>query len=355
MRIFWLTLCTFALLLPTMAMPPQPVTLLLTTVREIVSTTGIFLSPVAQSKQESWVVIRIVTDQFSGCGTISTSTPGGSIPFSGSYMVMHQLGAAIASPSGRYSWSQPLTIMRAAFNPLHPDQQWVRWHQSFLFFGSQSVGNVPQSTTRYLLCILHEKVPGQDKFTDVHLIPAGWQEEVLPAVRYLRVHPTLAASPVALRGLLHDPNPYLVVTALQLLAAGRSLAPADLDAVISSGDPKLIASSIILSRLYSCPDGETEIRWLMARVPVLKSMEQLEGVALGLLATDPLTMNSTPLPTDDLPGQPSIGALFGTQNNDFRTKLAPAIRQRLKVLEPGGAPADDRWRAIDFYCRQFGV
>ncbi len=356
MKILQSTLLALALLLPTAAAQSAQLRNAdrsAETHQEITGAVGSYLPLIAQSKQDTWVLVKIITDQLSGC-----ATPSGFTTISGSYRVVQQLGVAAAGRAGRYSWSQPSAILRSAFQSGRPDPAEARWFASQLFSYRTDDGRTPQSATRYLICILHEKAAGQDKFTNVHLVPEGWQNDLLSAVIYLRAHPKLgdlnaaASDQTQLRGLLHSPNPYLVLTALQLLAASKSLTPADMDVVLSSTDVIVIASSLVIARLYSWSDIDNNAKWLTDRVNTIKSLEQLEGVANGILAASPFGMMMSPSPITDLSGNI---ALSKPQTSNYATSLIPLVRQKLKELDPNDGTVDVEWRDIDSICREFGA
>ncbi len=321
------------------------------TSEEIVGAVGTYLPPVAQSKQNAWELIKVVSDQFSGC-----ATPSGRANISGSYTVIQQLGIATAHHSGTYSWSQPNAIFRFASGG-RPDPEMSRWLES-AYFSYRSDGSLPQSATRYLICIVNEKATGQDKFTEVHLIPASWRDYVAPAVLYLRAHPkqndlnAVASIMGEARSLLHNTNPCLVLTGLQLLAAEKHLTTADIEAATSSTNLNIIACSIALSRLYAWTDQDNYAQWMVARVAAIKSMKMLEGVAngIGTTASAAIVLYSGPFPS-----------LSGTHQlvrpQDIRdwTGLPPLVRQKLKELDPNGGIADERWVNIDSICRHLGA
>jgi hypothetical protein len=336
----WLLLATVAQATPLeMADAPQ----------EILGAAGSYLPLVAHSKQATWQLIKVVTDQFSG-----TEYENGYVTVSGSYVVIYQLGAGVAFPEGRYSWSQPAGISTLSYTEGQTDPELSRWLEAELF-SCRLEGKIPQSATRILLCTLHEKAAGQDKFTNVHLVPMDWQRYVLPAVTYLRSHPNLDVPSDAASGwtqaksLLHDSNPYLVLSALQLLAASKNLTPADMDTAFSSTDSKVIACSIVIEQLYLWSDIASNAQWLRTKIATIKSLNQLEGVAFGILSTSPLTMRMSPGLGNDLP--PAMKALAQPENN-FNVTLLPLVRQKLTELDPNGGPADERWRNIDAICRQ---
>ena len=321
------------------------------TSEEIVGAVGTYLPLVASSRQDTWVVIKVVSDQYSGC-----ATPSGRATISGSYTVIQQLGVATAHHSGTYSWSQPNAIFRSASRG-RPDSVMLRWLES-AYFSYRSDGSLPQSATRYLICIVNEKATGQDKFTEVHLIPASWRDYVAPAVLYLCAHPKLsslnapASTMEEVRSLLHNTNPCLVLTGLQLLAADKHLTTADIEAATSSTNLNIIACSIALSRLYAWTDQDNYAQWMLARVAAIKSMNMLEGVENGIGATASAAM---------MLYSSSVLGLSGTQRlvrpQDLRdwTGLPPLVRKKLKELDPNGGPSDARWVNIDSICRQFGA
>jgi len=321
------------------------------TSEEIVGAVGTYLPLVASSRQDTWVVIKVVSDQYSGC-----AAPSGRANISGSYSVVQQLGTATAHHSGTYSWSQPNAIFRSASRG-RPDPVMLRWLESD-FFSYRSDGGHPKSATRYLVCILHEKALGQDKFTEVHLVPAAWRNDVLSAVVYLRAHPKLndltapASSMEEARSLLHNSNPYLVLTALQLLAAGKHLTTADIEAATSSTDLNIIACSIALSRLYAWTDQDNYAQGMLARVAAIKSMNLLEGVANGICATASAAMM---LYSSSVPGLSGTQRLVRPQDIRDWTGLPPLLRQKLKELDPNGGIADERWVNIDSICQQLGA
>jgi hypothetical protein len=345
-------LVTFALLLrPATALPAPSATV--NAPEEILGAVGTYLPLVARSKQETWEVVKVVTDQFSG-----TATPSGLANISGSYSVIHQLGGSGVNASGRYSWPEPSISAGAASLPGRPDPARSSWLESTLF-AYKFDGKMPQSATRYLLCILHEDSVGQDKFTDVHLIPNGWQDDVLPAVRYLRTHPKLSdptttASWIQARSLLRDANPYLVVTALQLLAASKNLQSTDMNAALFSSDTKVIACSIAVWQIYAASGSDQNTQWLMSQVTATSSLNQLEGVALGILASSPFTRMDASYPVD-LPNLPDATKSPVSHDNSLETSLMPIVRQKLKELDPNGIAADEQWYTIDSICRLFGA
>ena len=318
---------------------------------EIIGAVGTYLPLVAQSRQDNWVLIKVVSDQYSGC-----AAPSGRANISGSYTVVQQLGTATVHHSGTYSWSQPNAIFRFASGG-RPDPEMSRWLES-AYFSYRSDGSLPQSATRYLICIVNEKATGQDKFTEVHLIPASWRDYVAPAVLYLRAHPkqkdlnAVASIMGEARSLLHSTNPCLVLTGLQLLAAEKHLTTADIEAATSSTNLNIIACSIALSRLYAWTDQDNYAQWMLARVAAIKSMKMLEGVAngIGATASAAIVLYSSPFPS-----------LSGTHRlvrpQDIRdwTGLPPLVRQKLKELDPNGGIADEHWVNIDSICRQLGA
>ncbi len=345
-------LLTWVLLLPTIAaraglQEPTDVT------REIAGAVGSYLPPVAQSKQNTWELVKVVTDRFSGC-----ATPSGLATISGSYTVVQQIGAPIVVHNGRYSWSQPNIPARAASIAGRPAPEEARWLESTLF-AYRSDGEMPQSATRFLLCILHEKATGQDMFTNVHLVPDSWREDVLPAVLYLRKHPqlnnpkTTSASLVQARSLLHNANPYLVLTALQLLASNKDLTPIDMDAAFATSDARVIACSLVVAHLYSWSDLPSNVQWLKAKVAAIQSLNQLEGVAFGLFTIAPYSMAMEAGSITDLPNLPKPPEHQETRTIvQNHTDLLPLVRQKLAELDPNGTTADEQWRNIDQICRQ---
>jgi hypothetical protein len=157
------------------------------TPQEISGAVGSFLPLAAQSNQETWKLIRVVTDQTSGCGDIMS----GETTVSGSYTVVQQLGTTAAKQSGNYIWSHHSGTIRAATSKMQLKSTLEPQSGDGLFsddrlFSYRFDGRIPQSATRYILCILHENATGQDKFTNVHLVPDHWQNDVLPAISYLR-------------------------------------------------------------------------------------------------------------------------------------------------------------------------
>lgn len=237
-----------------------------------------------------------------------------------------------------------------------------RWLESFLFaYPSPYPPNAhPQrNASRYLVCLLHEEAWGQDKFTDIHLVPAGWEADALPAVRYLRAHPQLSGwgmpdpTRTQTRALLSNANPYLVLTAVQQLAASRSLAAADLDAALSSADQRVVAAGLALVRFYGWADTDANAWWLTEKVSKIASLDQLETFAVGVLDASPLGLTLSPTPTADLPLLPQATASSRSKRSALETEVIPAVRRRLNALAPQGRPADARWRTIDGICRSF--
>ena len=314
---------------------------------EVIGPVGTYLPLVAQSKHDTWVLIKATPDPISGF-----ATPGGAM-ISGSYTVVQALGAAAVSRTGVYSWRDS-GFATAAFVLGQPSPQFTHELESSLF-SYPADGQASQGTTGTLLCLLHEKAPGQDKFTSVHFVPDGWQEDMLPAVEYLRTHPQLSdsnatsVSTVQVKKLLHNPNPYLVLTALQLLASRKALTPADMDAALSLTDETVIASSVVIAELYSWPELSANAQWLRSKIAAVKSLNQLEGVAFGVSTITPDLLALYSISTEDLPGVPKLPAINGT---DFGASLKPLVRQKLNALDPKGGASDERWRNIDAICRQ---
>lgn len=309
-----------------------------------------YLPSVARSKQDTWVLIKIAPDQTSGF-----AAPGGAT-ISGSYSIVKAIAGTVAKSDGTYTWSEPNSFPISASIAGRPNYGYSRWLESSTF-SYPSISTVAQGVSRTLICILHEKTPGQDKFTNVHLVPDDWQENVLPAVLYLRNHPQLSAlkmpntSLIQARALLHNPNPYLVVTALQLLASSKNLTRADMTTVFASPDAKLIACSLVIAHLYSWSDLPENARWLRTKVAAIKSLNQLEGVAFGMFTLAPYSMAMESSPISDLPNipQPQAGS---TKQSPDDADLLLLIRKKLVEIDPNGGPADDRWRNIDQICRQ---
>ncbi len=350
MKIIQFTLLALALFSPT-AIAQAASFRMGDTSDEIVGAVGTYLPIVAQSKQNTWELIKVVSDQFSGC-----ATPSGRADISGSYTVVQQLGTATPHQSGMYSWSQPNTFARFASGG-RPDPEMSRWLES-TYFSHRSNATLPQNATHYIICIVNEKVPGQDKFTAVHLVPTAWRDYVLPAVAHLRAHPELndlnasASTMGEVRSLLHNPNPYLVLTALQLLAADKHLTTADVEAAASSTDLNIIACSIALSRLYAWSDQDNYPQWMLTHIAAIQSMNLLEGVANGIRATTSFAMGMYYSPVPSL-----SGTRRRLRPQDIRdwTGLPPLVRQKLKELDPSGGTADERWVNIDSICQQFGA
>jgi hypothetical protein len=315
---------------------------------EVVGPVGSYLPLVAQTEQNTWVLIKVTPDPISGF-----ASPGGA-KVSGSYIVIQTFGGTVANHSGTYLWSQPDGFPIVSFIAGRPNPGFTRWLECGLF-AYPTNGETPHGATNTLLCLMHENTPGQDEFTSVHFVPDDWQEYVLPAVLYLRNHPQLEtlkvtnASMVQIRSLLHNPNPYLVLTSLQLLASRKNLTTADMNAALSSTDTKVIAYSIVIAELYSWPALATNAQWLRDRITAVKSLNQLEGVAFGVSTIAPNLLDLYSIPTEDLPGVTKLPGMYG---NDFGASLVPLVRQRLTELDPNGGPTDERWRNIDYICRQ---
>ncbi len=323
--------------------------------KEVSGAVGSYLPLIAQSRQDAWVLVKVVTDQLSGCATRS-----GFSTISGSYTVIQQLGASVAKRSGRYSWSQRSTIFRASTKILRFDPELSRWRDSELF-SYRSDGKMPQSATRYLLCILNEGASGQDKFTDVHLVPEDWQDNVLPAVLYLRDHPYPSllnftdAAYVQTRSMVHSRNPFLVLTALQLLAANKKLTIEDMDVILSSTDVREVAAGIAISQIYSWTDLDTNSQWLKTRILGLRSIVQLEGVAVGILAANSFFSAVYTNPTTDLPELPDSTTPVEQQRGRREIYLTTAVRQKLNEIDPSGGSANAQWNEINSVCQLYGV
>ena len=350
MKILQLTLLASALILSTNVALSAPLDMV-DAPQEVLGAVGSYLPLVAQSQQNTWELVKVATDQFSG-----TNYENGFVTVSGSYTVIHQLGSAVGASSGRYSWSRPNAIRRASKRGRLPDAGRSQWLAPSLFENRVDNG-VPQSATRYFFCVLHEKAEGQDKFTDVHLVPNDWEADVLPAVVYLRAHPALtglnAADPnlAQIRALLRNPNPYLVLTAIQLLAIRKSLTTADMDVALSSAEPRVVAGSLAVAQLYAWTVSDVNAQWMTERVAKINSLNQLEGIAVGLVAVSPSNLMFAPSPTTDLPDLPKATPALGQKESNFETSLAPIMRRKLNELDPDGGSADARWRVIDNACQ----
>ena len=320
---------------------------------QVLGPASTYMPLVAGGTGDKWVLLKVTPDQNPLNGF---ATPGGST-VSGHYTVIGELGVEGAAQSGNYSWPEQTMVSLSG-----PGEQVQRSFSRWLELGwfAYPVNTQPtQSVTRYLLCLLHDKSSGQDKFTDVHFVPKEWESDLHPAVLYLRSHPEmtapLAAGPALVQAhtLLHNSNPYLVLTAAQLLLASGNLTSTDMDTLLASADQRIIAASLVLARFYHWDYVDGNTQWLTDRIAKVRSLDQLEAVAFGVFAGSPRTLTFYPNPTTDLPTLPPPAKLPRSYKSGLEAEIIPAIRQRLKELAPSGSPADTRWLTIDGICRSF--
>jgi len=153
---------------------------------EIAGASGTFLPLIATDSGSDWVVVKIVTDRFSGS---AAAAPGAPAVISGRYNVLQYLGLSSSVSGGLYCWSRPTGL---SFNTgtLTNDPSASGWFQSQLFSCRLDDG-LSQSATRYIICRLNSRASGSGVFSDVHLVPDGWQGNVRSAVLFICKRQTL--------------------------------------------------------------------------------------------------------------------------------------------------------------------
>jgi hypothetical protein len=162
-------------------------------------------------------------------------------------------------------------------------------------------------------------------------------------------------SQTQVRSLLHESNPYLVLTSLQLLASSKSLTPADMETAFAFPDTKVVACSLVIAHLCLWSDVPSNAQWLKTKVSAIQAINQLEGVAYGLFVIAPYIRVMYPSSADDFPNVlklPAQQEAEVTKQEATDTDLLPLVRQKLTELDPNGNPTDERWRDIDQICRQ---
>ena len=330
---------------------------------EVISASTTDLTMVAQSPDKPWAVVEILPDPVSGephtrdfPGKPSRTT----ITASGTYRVLSQLGYKIQHDSGTYNW--PVTSFATDYI------SGAKWDMVAPF------QYVADGKKRYAICQIHEDQTGEDIVSDIHRIPTGWQNEFGAAVTYLKAHPGLgttnsdAAQASELRKLLSNPNSCLALAAAKILTGKSEFTTTDMHTILVANDPKLIASAVSISALSEWSKTDKPItQYLENQTPKLTSLDQLEGISMGLAAASRIAVTpsvygitgitpeserrfKTPIP------KTASKALPANQFDVSETSIVQvvkAVRQRLVTLTPVGSPAGANAAITDVMCRYF--
>lgn len=174
------------------------------------------LSQIAQQSQATWVVLQTIPDV---PGSTIVEQPAyvdhkhkrivdvgsESKPLvKGQYKVLVALTKPPQEMSGRYRWETRLPNYYR-YTVGSPDKDW--------FFINESV----------LVCRINDELQGSDRYEEIDLIPALWQEFVKPALEFYQANAELfdaknvAQNETRLRELLDDPNPLTAIAACKVL------------------------------------------------------------------------------------------------------------------------------------------
>ena len=310
------------------------------------------LTNVAQSAGQPWTLLHLAPNYTSGRLVIKKFQPNGQIlpedvghSVSGTYAVTCQLGFPLSQEEGEFYWDFPqATFSKEQRKPVIASEP---------FFATDD------DKGRYLLCLLHEKESGAKRFSNVHLVPDEWQADVLPAVTYFRAHPALL-TPDALNGshaiALHDalaaltsnPNPYIVLTAYQLLLKVNRFSQEDMARVLALPNTKLMASIVSAACLNGWPVPDNNRTWFIGRIKTAHSLEQLEGISLGISCAWNIYEDNSPYKAEA-----DVRSSSPDQFAPIDVMMGEA-RRRLQVLYAQPLATDERAHAIDEVLRGCG-
>jgi hypothetical protein len=155
-----------------------------------------------------WVLMRITPDTSSG---IFQQRRPFTLMMSGSWKLIAALTKAPDRRSGRYGWEEPINLFARV----------ISIEDLYNIFRHHKEGGS-------IICRYNPKAKGADQFASVCLIPRQWEEYAGPAVTYLQqnLERLRQKSPQVtndLRVLLDHKNPFVAVTACNLLAERNGL------------------------------------------------------------------------------------------------------------------------------------
>ncbi len=216
-----------------------------------------------------WVLMRITPSNSSGNG-YTRKGGHGVIMIGGSWKLIAALTKAPDRRSGRYRWEEPF-------------KGWIR---NISIKDLYTI--VRQKEGGSIICRYNPKARGADQFASVCLIPRQWEEYAGPALTYLQknLERLRQKSPQVtkdLRVLLDHKNPFVAVTACNLLAERNGL-----DQDFARGPlagAKGYRQAIFTYLLLTHPLRMKQDQWFKELSRVIETAgnsKQLEGVALGI-------------------------------------------------------------------------
>ena len=219
-----------------------------------------------------WVLMRITPANSSGSG-YTRKGKHGVIMIGGSWKLIAALTKAPDRRSGRYRWEEPF-------------KGWIR---NISIKDIYTI--VRQKEGGSIICRYNPKAKGADQFASVCLIPRQWEKYARPALTYLqknleRLQQKNPQVTDELRVLLDHKNPFVAVTACNLLAETNGL---DQDFARGSlagakGYRQAIFTYLLLTHPLRMKQDQS-FEELSRIIETADNSKQLEGAALGIFAS----------------------------------------------------------------------
>jgi hypothetical protein len=302
------------------------------------------LIAVVEQPQKKWVLIEVVPDQFSNM-TVGFLDPTESTPtvvrwqrlVSGSYSVIRAFGAPLNTSEGKFSW------------PF--DQIVTNFNEPFLrnsLFSRQS-GNQVQ-----FVCILNENQSGKAIFTDPVRVPISEQENLVPAIEFIRQHQEMLSNDLtpttiaALESDISNPNHLVALAAVRCLVIAGQFSANDMATLLSYRDIVTSSAAVAIAQMYGWGNDLPNSQWLIAKISMAKSPAIPEAFAIGAHAASNILSSQAWYG----PPQGSVQLTPGDYLIDKR--LMAATRARLGIPQSTGRQQDLYYYAADDSCRSFG-
>jgi len=194
----------------------------------------------------------------------------------GKYKSLATLSMNYVPPSGQYQW---LTKQEGFFEERD---------LPFVEVGEDGGPNAGGTFVTDVLCSVVQGQFGYDSFENVAWIPAGWADDVVPAVSFYEAHKDLiapsenAAAIAELSRLCSDINPLIAVTAVQQLLSQQSMTPDTAIKALLNSD--IAGAGIIMNLLENSEwvNSANNNELIINEISKKHSFDLSAGVAVGV-------------------------------------------------------------------------